>query len=137
MESNTRHKSERRGSSGAAQSASLAPVLLGATYPLPLFKSITGLDNWALRQARRNGLRVVKVGRRHFVRAQTLTPFWQRSQTARADSVACQSAGCDPVHWDAASGSFPSCELCHAIPQSLPHFRPEQSREIQAIEESD
>ena len=87
MMTGTHAKTERRPRNAPAQSAALAPVLLGATYPLPLFKAITGLDNWALRQARRNGLRVVKVGRRHFVRARTLTPFWRPLESKQADKA--------------------------------------------------
>jgi hypothetical protein len=69
------HKAERRRRDAAAQSATLAPVLLAAVYPLAVFKAITGLDNWALRKARRSGLQVRKVGRRHFVRGSDFDSF--------------------------------------------------------------
>lgn len=47
--------------------AKFAPVLADAAYPLELLRSITGLDGWAVRNAQRNGLRTVTVGRRKFV----------------------------------------------------------------------
>ena len=87
MERPNGHKTERTLHGSAKQSAALAPVLLTAVYPLAVFREITGLDAWALRQARRNGLRVVKVGRRHFVRAQTLTPFWRKLESKQADKA--------------------------------------------------
>jgi hypothetical protein len=47
-----------------------APIDAFAIYPLELFKGMTGLDVAAMREARRNGLKVHKVGRRHFVRGE-------------------------------------------------------------------
>jgi hypothetical protein len=52
---------------GRIQSA-MAPLSVHEVYPLEIFKRRSGLDDWALRQARRNGLRVLTVGRRRFVR---------------------------------------------------------------------
>lgn len=46
----------------------LGEISAGSTYPLPLFQRLTGLSVWALRQARRRGLKMVVVGRRKFVR---------------------------------------------------------------------
>ena len=46
----------------------LAAVSVHEIYPLEIFKARTGLAGWAMRMAQRNGLRVVKVGRRQFVR---------------------------------------------------------------------
>jgi hypothetical protein len=37
-------------------------------YPLPLFMRLTGLSDWAMRQARRRGLKLRTCGRRKFVR---------------------------------------------------------------------
>jgi len=37
-------------------------------YPLPVFKTLAGLGDHALRTARRNGLKVTYAGRRGFVR---------------------------------------------------------------------
>ena len=45
----TNPTTESRRQSATEQSASLAPVLLAAVYPLDVFKAITGLNNWALR----------------------------------------------------------------------------------------
>ena len=45
----------------------LGEISVGSTYPLPLFQRLTGLSVWALRQARRRGLRMKVVGRRKFV----------------------------------------------------------------------
>jgi hypothetical protein len=36
-------------------------------YPLPVFQRLAGLSAWALRQARRRGLRYRVVGRRKYV----------------------------------------------------------------------
>ncbi len=36
-------------------------------YPLPVFKTHTGLGDAALRAARRNGMRVLRVGGRGFI----------------------------------------------------------------------
>jgi hypothetical protein len=38
------------------------------TYDLPTFKLLTGLNDWAIRQARRTGLTVKKVGVRKYIR---------------------------------------------------------------------
>ncbi len=65
--------------------AALADGRVGAPlrgYPLPLFRAATGLSAWAMRKARRNGLRIVKVGRRHFVRGSD----WDRFLEQQTDS---------------------------------------------------
>jgi hypothetical protein len=38
-----------------------------SVYPLEVFRQRTGLDTWAMRQARRAGLKVRRVGRRAFI----------------------------------------------------------------------
>jgi hypothetical protein len=45
----------------------LTPIVADAAYPIELFGRATGLGNWALRQARRTGLRIRVVGRRRYV----------------------------------------------------------------------
>lgn len=45
----------------------LGPISVDESYPLPVFQQLTGLSVWALRIARRKGLRVRKVGNRKFV----------------------------------------------------------------------
>lgn len=39
----------------------------GVVYPLPLFKKLAGLSDWAMRQARRKGLKVRGCGNRGYV----------------------------------------------------------------------
>jgi hypothetical protein len=46
----------------------LGAISVDATYPLEVFKPLSGLNDWALRQARRAGLRVLTLGRCRFVR---------------------------------------------------------------------
>jgi hypothetical protein len=46
----------------------LGPINDGEVYPLEVFKARSGLSDWAMRQARRAGLRVITQGSRRFVR---------------------------------------------------------------------
>ena len=64
---------------------SLAPIVFAAVYPLPLFRRMTGLSAWAMRQCRRNGLRVVKVGRRHFIRGTDWDLFLARQTDSQSN----------------------------------------------------
>lgn len=66
METTAHHAHDRPKAARAVQAA-LAPLSVHEVYPLEVFKQRSGLDAWALRQARRNGLRVVTIGRRRFV----------------------------------------------------------------------
>lgn len=50
-----------------ATSEGLGVIEAASTYPLPLFKRLTGLSDHALRQARRRGLKVRRSGRRRYV----------------------------------------------------------------------
>jgi hypothetical protein len=52
------------------KTADLAAVARDRVYPLPLFQQITGLSAWALRSARRGGLKMKTVGRRKYVRGE-------------------------------------------------------------------
>lgn len=47
--------------------SALGEIRADSVYPLEVFRRRTGLDTWAMRQARRAGLRVVRVGRRGFI----------------------------------------------------------------------
>lgn len=48
-------------------SPSLGAIAADQSYPLPTFMRLTGLSLWAMRQARRKGLKLRTVGRRKFV----------------------------------------------------------------------
>lgn len=48
-------------------------------YPLATFKRIVGYGDWAMRQARRDGLRVIYRGNRAFVRGADFDAFLQQS----------------------------------------------------------
>jgi len=53
----------------------LAPIENGVTYPLTEFQRRTGLGRHALRQARRQGLRVCRMGGRCYVRGEDFNAF--------------------------------------------------------------
>jgi len=44
-------------------------------YSLDEFKQVSGMGNWALRQARKEGLKMLKIGNRKFVKGQTFIDF--------------------------------------------------------------
>ncbi|QDT44281.1 hypothetical protein Pan241w_43890 [Gimesia alba] len=44
-------------------------------YSLEEFKQVSGMGNWALRQARKAGLKMLKVGNRKFVKGQAFINF--------------------------------------------------------------
>ncbi len=44
-------------------------------YSLEQFKQVSGMGNWALRQARKAGLKMLKVGNRKFVKGQVFIDF--------------------------------------------------------------
>lgn len=48
----------------------LQPIEKTKIYPLPLFEEYSGLGRHALRQMRRQGLKVVRLGGRVYVRGQ-------------------------------------------------------------------
>jgi hypothetical protein len=47
---------------------SLGAIHAEAIYPLPEFQRLTGLGEAAMREARRRGLVITKIGRRRYVR---------------------------------------------------------------------
>lgn len=61
----------------------LGPILAGAIYPLRTFKQLTGLSSSALRQAKRRGLKIHKVGRREFIRGAD----WDSYLVSHAETV--------------------------------------------------
>lgn len=44
-------------------------------YSLEEFKQVSGMGNWALRQARKAGLKMLKIGNRKFVKGQAFIDF--------------------------------------------------------------
>lgn len=56
----------------------LQPIDDGRTYPLSAFMQATGWGRHALRHARQQGLRVVKVSGRCFVRGKDFSDFLGR-----------------------------------------------------------
>ena len=44
-------------------------------YALEEFKQVSGMGNWALRQARKAGLKMLKIGNRKFVKGQAFIEF--------------------------------------------------------------
>jgi len=44
-------------------------------YSLDEFKQVSGMGNWALRQARKAGLKMLKVGNRKYVKGQAFIDF--------------------------------------------------------------
>ena len=58
-----------------ANTRELAPIEDGATYPLDEFSRRSGLGRHALRQARRQGLPVRRLGGRAYIRGQDFNQF--------------------------------------------------------------
>lgn len=54
-------------------------------YSLEEFKQVSGMGNWALRQARKAGLKMLKSGNRKFVKGQDFIDFLdsQNSETSK------------------------------------------------------
>lgn len=44
-------------------------------YSLEEFKQVSGMKNWALRQARKAGLKMLRIGNRKFVKGQAFIDF--------------------------------------------------------------
>jgi hypothetical protein len=63
---------------------SLGAVSVHEVYPLPVFKQLTGLGGWALREARRAGLPVAKVGRCSYVRGQDFADYLEKVTASAA-----------------------------------------------------
>lgn len=44
-------------------------------YSLEEFKQVSGMGNWALREARKAGLKMLKIGNRKYVKGQSFIDF--------------------------------------------------------------
>ena len=58
-----------------ANTRELAPIENGTTYPLDEFQRRSGLGRHAMREARRKGLKVLRLGSRAFVRGEDFNTF--------------------------------------------------------------
>lgn len=62
-------------------------------YSLEEFKRVSGMGNWSLRQARKAGLKMLKIGNRKYVKGQAFIDFIEAqnapkvSETANASEV--------------------------------------------------
>lgn len=62
-------------------------------YALEEFKKVSGMKSWALRQARKSGLKMLKIGNRKYVKGQSFIDFIEAqnapkvSETANASEV--------------------------------------------------
>ena len=59
--------------------ATLGPIANDQVYPLETFKRLAGLSHWAMRQARRNGLKVRTAGNRRYVRGIDWSEYLERA----------------------------------------------------------
>ncbi len=59
----------------------LGPIANDQTYPLPVFMRLAGLSLWAMRAARRNGLKVHRVGKRAYVRGTDWSQYLANQDT--------------------------------------------------------
>jgi len=59
----------------ATKTHHLSSVRIDEIYPLSVFYRITGLGRHALRQARRKGLKVCRIGGRAYVRGDDFNAF--------------------------------------------------------------
>jgi len=65
-----------------------APIRDGEAWPLRLFQQATGLSADALRRARRRGLRIVRIGRRKFVLAESWLEYLRTEQERQSEGPA-------------------------------------------------
>lgn len=68
MSQTTSHKNKQKSKRGY----SIEPQTL---YALEEFKQVSGMGSWALRQARKAGLKMLKIGNRKFVKGQAFIDF--------------------------------------------------------------
>ncbi|WP_298863718.1 hypothetical protein [uncultured Gimesia sp.] len=66
------------------QGQSIEPQTL---YSLEEFKLASGMGNWALRQARKAGLKMLKVGNRKFVRGSSFIDFLESTNGNSPEAV--------------------------------------------------
>jgi hypothetical protein len=50
-----------------SKDTALGAIQSDSVYPLPVFKKKVGLDAWSLREAKKRGLKIRKIGRRRFI----------------------------------------------------------------------
>lgn len=62
----------------AAAASPHAEIRADAVYPLPDFQRITGLGPRATRAAQRDGLKVVRVGRRSYVQGKSFLEYLEK-----------------------------------------------------------
>lgn len=56
------------------------PIRAGEAWPIQQFMRATGLSHDALRRAKRRGLRIVRIGRRKFVLAESWLEYLRTEQ---------------------------------------------------------
>lgn len=66
-----------------SDSLELAPIQVGSCYPLSEFSRRTGMGPAALRSARKQGLKVRKIGNRKYVRGADFDAFLSAALIAR------------------------------------------------------
>jgi hypothetical protein len=70
--------------SAIQQPSNLGVIEDNVTYPLEVFKQRAGLSDWAMRMARRKGLKVRMVGRRGYVRGSDWSNYLTQEDTQAA-----------------------------------------------------
>lgn len=81
QDSHALSKEEKRAALRVQQAAALGALSVHEVYPLEVFKRLSGLGGWAMREALREGLVVVKVGRRQYVSGRAFANYLE----AKAD----------------------------------------------------
>lgn len=72
----------------SAATDALDTISVDEIYPLPRFKAASGLNDFAIRQARRRGLKVIACGKRKFVRGRDFYDYLDSQVPAENDSAA-------------------------------------------------
>ena len=67
-----------------ASEEGLGPVQADCIYPMKLFKQLTGLQDYSIRQVRRRGMRVLKCGKHNFVLGSDFIEFLVRENEPQA-----------------------------------------------------
>ena len=74
-----------RNMTAAKLSGSIGPIHPGVVYPVETFKQVSGLGRFAFKSARREGLKVRKVGGRRFVLGDEFAEFVAAQKVAELD----------------------------------------------------
>ena len=64
-----------------ARNEKLNPIDSQLLYPLPVFMEYSGMSNYAVRMARRRGMRVLRVGGRGYVLGSDFITYAQDAQS--------------------------------------------------------